>query len=67
MIEKNREKIDKLLSRQEENNTRTNNYDCQDHENYHSSCEKYNGAHGFDDDTIDSVFDGNPDNYWNID
>lgn len=28
---------------------------------------KYNGVHGFDDDTIDSAFEGNPDNYWNID
>lgn len=28
---------------------------------------KYNGAYGFDDDTIDSAFEGDPENYWNID
>lgn len=29
--------------------------------------EKYNGAYGFDDDTIDSALEGDPENYWNID
>ena len=34
--------------------------------------ERYNGSYaqdveGYDDDTIDEVFDGDPDAYWNID
>lgn len=29
--------------------------------------EKYNGKYGFNDDTIDGAFDGDPENYWNID
>lgn len=28
---------------------------------------KYGGAYGYDDNTIDSAFEGDPDNYWNID
>ena len=28
---------------------------------------KHGGAYGYDDDTIDSAFDGDPENYWNID
>jgi len=31
------------------------------------SYEKYGGAYGYDDDTIDSAFEGDPENYWNID
>lgn len=31
------------------------------------STEKYNGAYGYDDSTIDSAFEGDPDNHWNID
>ena len=31
------------------------------------SYDKYNGAYGFDDDTIDSAFEGDPEAYWNID
>ena len=31
------------------------------------SYSKYNGAHGYDDDTIDSAFEGDPDNCWNVD
>lgn len=29
--------------------------------------EKYGHAYGYDDDTIDSAFEGDPENYWNID
>lgn len=29
--------------------------------------DKYNGVHGLDDETIESAFEGDPDNYWNID
>ena len=28
---------------------------------------KHRGEYGYDDDTIDSAFEGYPDNYWNID
>lgn len=28
---------------------------------------KYNGAYGYSDDAIDSAFEGDPENYWNID
>lgn len=38
-----------------------------DNDDNRSSHEKYNGAYGFDDDTIDSAFEGDPENYWNID
>lgn len=31
------------------------------------SYSEYNGAYGFDDDTINSAFEGDPENYWNID
>jgi hypothetical protein len=40
------------------------------YENYYDegpSYSRYGGAYGFDDDTIDSAFEGNPENYWNID
>ncbi len=32
-----------------------------------SKYEEYGGAYGYDDDTINSAFDGDPENYWNID
>lgn len=31
------------------------------------SYEKYNGVYGLDDNTIDGAFEGDPENYWNID
>lgn len=31
------------------------------------SYEKYGGAYGFDDTAIDNAFEGDPENYWNID
>jgi hypothetical protein len=31
------------------------------------SFDKYNGAYGYDDNTIDNAFEGDPENYWNID
>lgn len=39
--------------------------DYDDYDDY--SYDKYNGAYGFDDDTIDSAFEGDPEAYWNID
>lgn len=43
-------------------------YDYEDERTY----ERYNGSYAqdvedYDDDTIDTVFDGDPDAYWNID
>jgi hypothetical protein len=40
-------------------------YDSND--DWESSSEKYGDAYGYDDDTIDSAFEGDPENYWNID
>lgn len=38
-----------------------------DYDDNRPSYEKYSGAYGYDDDTIDSAFEGDPENYWNID
>jgi hypothetical protein len=43
------------------------NYKNSRNDNYRPGREKYNGAYGFDDDTIDNAFEGDPENYWNID
>lgn len=40
-------------------------YDQDD--NYGSSYEKYGGYNGYDDDTIDDAFEGDPMNTWNVD
>ncbi len=40
-------------------------YNYQDYDR--RSYSEYNGAYGFDDDTINSAFEGDPENYWNID
>jgi len=51
--------------------TRSTSYDnCNDidyYDDYSPSYDKYGGAYGYDDDTIDSAFEGDPENYWNID
>jgi hypothetical protein len=41
-------------------------YDYYD-EDYTPSYEKYGGYNGYDDDTIDSAFEGDPEATWNID
>ncbi len=41
--------------------------DFDDYDDYSPSYDKYGGAYGYDDDTIDSAFEGDPENYWNID
>jgi hypothetical protein len=48
--------------------------DYNDFEDYDDepTYDRYNGSYaqdieGYDDDTIDNVFDGDPDAYWNID
>lgn len=38
-----------------------------DYDDYSPNYDKYGGAYGYDDDTIDSAFEGDPENYWNID
>ncbi|NJK84515.1 MAG: hypothetical protein HC912_12710 [Saprospiraceae bacterium] len=43
------------------------NHSRDDYDDYRPSYEKYGGAYGYDDDTIDSAFEGDPENYWNID
>jgi hypothetical protein len=48
-----------------ENEQEQDDYD--DYDDYSPSYEKYGGAYGYDDDTIDSAFEGDPENYWNID
>jgi hypothetical protein len=48
-----------------EDEQQEDNYD--DYDDYSPSYEKYGGAYGYDDDTIDSAFEGDPENYWNID
>ncbi len=42
-------------------------YDDGDYEYDRRSYSEYNGAYGFDDETINSAFEGDPENYWNID
>lgn len=46
-----------------------NNYEDKDESNSSNeySYDKYKGAYGYDDDAIDSAFEGDPENYWNID
>jgi hypothetical protein len=48
-----------------ENEQQQDDYD--NYDDYSPSYEKYGGAYGYDDDTIDSAFEGDPENYWNID
>lgn len=38
-----------------------------DDDNYGSSYSKYGGYNGYDDDTIDSAFEGDPEATWNVD
>lgn len=54
-------KIEKKRHQVKDN--RSNANDADNYSNY----SKYGGVHGLDDDTIDSAFEGDPENYWNID
>ncbi len=46
----------------------TDYYEYQDdYDPYESIYEEYGHAYGYDDDTINSAFEGDPENYWNID
>jgi hypothetical protein len=49
------------------NEDRFGNYNGGIENETRSSYEKYNGAYGFDDNAIDNAFEGDPENYWNID
>lgn len=42
-------------------------HDDFEREDNSKSYREHNGAYGFDDDTINSAFEGDPENYWNID
>jgi len=44
----------------------SNNGNSNGYEEYRSGYGEYGGAYGFDDDTINSAFEGDPENYWNI-
>ena len=50
---------------------RDNNVECNNHpvgdDNNQPSYSKYGGYNGYDDDTIDSAFEGMPEATWNID
>lgn len=67
-----------LLSREEDESEENEDFDYINFDEYEEeyldndydegpSYSRYGGAYGFDDDTIDSAFEGDPDNYWNID
>jgi hypothetical protein len=56
---------DSVLNDLENYNRKFNVFDDYDYNRH--SYEKYGGAYGYDDDTIDSAFEGDPENYWNID
>ncbi|MEW4925789.1 hypothetical protein [Algibacter sp. 2305UL17-15] len=46
--------------------TEPNYYTSDNHNSYEPSYDTYGGPHGFDDDTIDTAFEGDADNIWNI-
>ena len=43
------------------------NYEANEQDDYGTSSEKYNGYNGWNDDTIDDAFEGDPENTWNVD
>ena len=47
--------------------TSSNDYCDNGNDEYGSRFEKYGGYNGYDDDTIDEVFDGHPEATWNVD
>jgi len=51
----------------EDDDDHTSYRDYDDYDYDEPSYSKYGGAYGYDDDTIDSAFEGDPENYWNID
>ena len=51
-------------------NQKQDNYSPEQIDSYEGenrSYKKYNGVYGLDDNTIDNAFEGDPENYWNID
>lgn len=65
----NLEKRNRIIKEQQEATDRQVNNDSDGLEDgsYRPSYSKYGGAYGYDDDTIDTAFEGDPENYWNID
>lgn len=64
------EKIMKQTSKddnEEYDDNDSDNYENDYDDNYGSSYEKYGGYNGYDDDTIDDAFEGDPMNTWNVD
>ena len=58
--------VKKIHIRLNENNSNVDTYPSVMSE-YEPSYEVHRGAFGFDDDTIDSAFEGDPSNCWNVD
>ncbi len=56
---------DEVYEKLNDNNIESNNDFFFDDD--HKSYSKYNGYNGWDDDTIDSAFEGDPMNTWNVD
>ena len=55
------------ISEPKENNTYDYGYDSYRDNDDEGPYSKYGGYNGWDDDTIDEAFDGNPELTWNID
>ena len=56
----------KLFGIQSNNNEGDDGYEVS-YDSYRSNYEKYGGYNGYDDDAIDSAFEGDPTNTWNVD
>lgn len=52
---------------EEDDDNDVDDYDNDYDDSYGSSYEKYGGYNGYDDDTIDDAFEGDPMNTWNVD
>lgn len=64
-INENLMEIANVLSRTSKVAQDDDSYDDDDYD--YSSTDEYGGAYGYDDDSIDNAFEGDLDNYWNID
>jgi len=52
---------------QTSNNKSTMSYYFDDYDDYGHSYEQYGGYNGWDDDTINDAFEGDPEATWNVD
>lgn len=57
--------LDSFYLNDESSGNSNNDYDSD--YGYDFSYEQFGGAHGYDDQTINTAFEGDPSNYWNID